>query len=148
MKTAPPSNGSSRSSATGRFASEQAEVEEQVVDYQAQLDEMGIDAGRMVNSVESALRDDERDDRRRDVLYERLRAAIVTGAPAGRQLEILELLVAHVEADELREDQERIGLIPALHRLAARAGALRRIFHRDFVPRILATLVAGRSRDA
>ena len=117
-----------------------AQLEERVVDYQAGLHEMGGEARRMASSVEAALEIDERDDLERYTYYQRLERAIRAGAPTALLLEAFHDLVTHVEADELREDQERVGLIPALGRLASRAGTLRSIFRADFVPRILASL--------
>jgi hypothetical protein len=128
--------------ARGRFASPAADLEERVVDYQAELDCIAQDRGREIRHLEREIDIDERRDQDRFRHYQFVERAIRRGSMR-EQLDAFHALVTHVEADELREDECRRGRIPALELLAAKIVELRRIFHDDFAPRILAAYAKG-----
>ena len=125
-----------------RASRSRAGVEEQVVDYQAELDELASAHNPRVDVVISEIAIDAADDRRRFVKYRAVEHAIRQG-DMKVQLATFHSLVAHIEADELREDESRVGHIAALRLLAAKVVALRGLFRDDFVPRILAAYAKG-----
>lgn len=126
-------------SAQGRFASPVQELAEEVVDFQVALEDIAHEQEAAAAAVTREVREDEADDRRRFVKYQAVEHAIRRGDMA-TQLVTFHTLVAHVEADELREDARRRGRIPALQALAVRLISLRRIFHADFAPLIMREL--------
>lgn len=137
----PTTNGRS----SGQFTSPRADLEEEVVDYQAELDELIAKQSRLARQETDAIALDAADDRRRFFKYRAVEWAIRHGDRAA-QLAAFHSLVTHVEADELREDERRVGRESALQLLAIKTTELRSIFRSDFVPRILAAFVGtGRS---
>lgn len=141
-QTARPLNGSERSH-RGRFTSPQAELEESVVDYQVDLEELAKKHTSLADEQRAEIARDEADDRRRFLKYRAVEHAIRRGDQSVA-LEAFHQLVAHVEADEMREDEVRLGTEGALRLLAAKSILLRTIFREDFVPRIIGAFVAGR----
>lgn len=121
----------------GRFASPRADAEERVVDYQVELEDLARTLASQHNADLEVEMADLADDRRRFARYQDVEHAI-RHLTRDEQLAAFHALVAHVEADEVREDTARNGRLAALRALTVKAVELRRIFKTDFVPRILA----------
>lgn len=136
-------NGSDRSLA-GRFRTARAEIEEQVVDYQAQLDELAASQLTAAAHVRADMERDAADDRRRFFKYQAVEKALVAGDVTVARA-AFHSLVIHVERDELLEDERRVGTEASIRLFAGKTAALRTIFHRDFVGLILDALAGGRS---
>lgn len=128
----------------GRPQTAHGALEDQVVDYQAELDELAAKQATHAADLRADIERDAADDRRRFLKYRAVEFAIRHGSKSD-QLAAFHSLVAHVEADELIEDERRVGHEAALRLLAMKTVALRRIFRTDFVPHILASVRGGRA---
>lgn len=128
----------------GRPQTQRGILEDQVVDYQAELDELAAKQASHAADLRADIERDAADDRRRFWKYSAVEKAIRHGSK-NDQLAAFHSLVAHVEGDELIEDERRVGHEAALRLLALKTALLRRIFRTDFVPRILASIKDGRS---
>jgi hypothetical protein len=127
----------------GRFTSPFADLENDVVEFQSELDLITQRQLAEAVKVDREIAADAADDAARFAHYQRLERAIRGGADTDRLLTLFHALATHVEADELREDQRRLGRPAALRLLALKVRELRRIFHADFVPLILQAYAKG-----
>lgn len=125
-----------------REALARATAEDRVVDYQAQMDELASANVKAARGALAEIQEDEADDNRRLSKYRAVEHAIRTKTTE-IQLVTFHELVAHIEADEFREDKRRRGRVGAERLLALKALQLRRIFRDDFVPLIRAAYVKG-----
>lgn len=103
------------------------------MDHQVNLEEL---AHLNVEEGQQLLRDvaaDAADDRRRFLKYEAVEHQLRHGTQAS-QLVAFHQLVAHIEADEMREDDRRLGAVGARRLHASRLTSMRRIFRDDIMP--------------
>lgn len=137
MQTIVKGNGSR--AGNGRFASPAQDRAEQVIDFQVALEDIEREHEAEAAATAREIAEDGVDDRRRFLKYRAVEHAIRHG-DRELQLAAFHSLVAHIEADELREDARRVGRKAALERLQGRLVELRKIFRADFVPLILQEL--------
>lgn len=118
---------------SGRLASIGLRRSEQGMDVQVELEDLAranaLEAARVGRDI--AL--DAADDRRRFVKYAAVEHAIRHGSRE-QQLLAFHSLVAHVEHDELVEDERRLGAKKARELHAVRLASLRRIFRDEIMP--------------
>ena len=106
---------------------------EQGVDFQVELDDLASDNRREAEALRREIAEDAADDRRRFLKYQAVEHAIRHGDKT-LQLAAFHSLVAHIENDELREDERRLGKRQARVLHAARLASLRGIFRDEIMP--------------
>lgn len=118
---------------TGRFASLGLRRSEQGMDIQIELESLANDNTHEAEETRKEITLDAADDRQRFRKYQAVEWAIRHGTKQ-EQLLTFHSLVAHVEADEMREDERRVGKRKARLLHAVRLTSLRAIFREDIMP--------------
>ena len=118
---------------SGRLASLGLRRSEQGMDFQVELEDLERDNRREADTVVQDIAVDATDDRRRFLKYRAVEYAIRHGSKSD-QLASFHSLVAHVEADEMREDEQRLGTRKARELHAMRLRSLRSIFRDEIMP--------------
>lgn len=118
---------------TGRFASLGLRRAEEGMDFQVGLESLANDNSREAEELRREIALDAADDRQRFRKYQAVEWAIRHGTKQ-EQLLAFHSLVGHVEADEMREDERRVGKRKARLLHAVRLNSLRAIFRDDIMP--------------
>ena len=131
-----------RSGRLARLSSRGLRRSEQGMDFQVELEDLARDNTREAQQLGQDIAVDAADDRRRFLKYRGVEWAIRHGTK-DEQLAAFHSLVGHVEADEMREDEARLGSKKARELHAVRLISLRQIFRADVMP-----ILVGESVDA
>lgn len=121
---------------SGRLASLGLRRSEQGIDFQVELDGLARDNRREATQTDADIVADAVDDRRRFLKYQAVEHAI-RHQQRSVQLAAFHQLVAHIEADEMREDQRRLGTKKARELHAIRLTQLRAIFRDEIMPALV-----------
>lgn len=116
-----------------RLSSHKLRRSEQGIDFQVELEDLERDNHREAQVVAQDIEIDAADDRRRFLKYRATEFAIRHGTRE-EQLAAFHSLVAHVEADEMREDAIRLGAKKARELHVVRLRSLREIFRDELMP--------------
>lgn len=122
-----------RSGRLARLSSRALRRSEQGMDFQVELEDLEADNRREAVTVQREIDTDAADDRRRFLRYRAVEHAIRHG-DRSVQLAAFHSLVAHIEADEMREDAQRLGKKKARELHIMRLRSLRSIFRDEIMP--------------
>ena len=118
---------------SGRLASLGLRRAEQGIDFQVELEDLATGNRNESEKLSREIALDVADDRRRFVKYQAVEMAIRHGDQQ-TQLAAFHSLVAHVERDEMVEDESRLGSHKSRLLHTARLTSLRAIFRDDIMP--------------
>lgn len=125
-----------KSGRLARLSSRKLARSEQGMDFQVELEDLERQNLSESDAIDSEIAVDLADDRRRFLKYQSVEHAI-RHQDTTVQLAAFHSLVAHIEADEMREDTQRLGKRKARQLHAARLRSLRLVFRDEVMPALV-----------